>query len=131
MFGPFKSTNAVFGGLLWKSPWRMSSPQKQRLRDRLKDVDNVLKQVNLGLHISKCEAKGISFQEALSMDKHYKPRSKMLRLLNKPSFFPKESEMLPRDKYTAFNRTSSGYRKSLHKIPKWTKLSNRKNPEFF
>lgn len=29
---------------------------------------------------------------------------------------PKEHEMLPRDKYTTFNASSPGYRKSIHKV---------------
>ncbi|EDO14744.1 hypothetical protein Kpol_297p5 [Vanderwaltozyma polyspora DSM 70294] len=131
MFGAFKPTSSVLGGLLWKSPWRMSAPQKSRVRNRLKDVDEVIKQVTLGLHVQKCQDKGISYEESLKSDTQYKPRSKLLRLLNKSSFFPKESEMLPRDKYTVFNRKSDGYRKSVHKVPKWTKISMRKNPDHF
>jgi len=36
---------------------------------------------------------------------------------------PKESEMSPKDKYTTFNRTTVGYRKSVHKVPKFTRVS--------
>lgn len=45
--------------------------------------------------------------------------------------FPKESEMAPRDKYTVFNKHARGYRKGVHFVPKWTKLSLRENPENF
>ena len=34
----------------------------------------------------------------------------------KASMLPKEHEMLPRDKYTTFNASSPGYRKSIHKV---------------
>lgn len=131
MFGPFKASNTLLGGLLWKIPWRMSSHQKQRVRHRLRDVDEVLKQVNLGLHVERCQQKGMQFQEALETPKMFKPRIKSLRLLNKPSIFPKENQMSPKDKYTVFNRKSKDYRKSVHKVPKWTKLSLRRNPKFF
>lgn len=30
--------------------------------------------------------------------------------------------MLPKDKYTTFNPTSAGYRKSVHRVPKFTKV---------
>ncbi|GES86798.1 60S ribosomal protein L31 [Rhizophagus clarus] len=44
---------------------------------------------------------------------------------------PKESEMLPRDKYTVFSRKHKGYRKSLHKVPKFTKVTIRRTPPGF
>ena len=33
--------------------------------------------------------------------------------------------MTTRDKYTTFNRHSKNYRKPVHRVPKWTKLSFR------
>ena len=44
---------------------------------------------------------------------------------------PTESEMLPRDKYTMFDRKARGYRKGVHKLPKWTRVSQRVNPPGF
>lgn len=131
MFGPFKPSSTVLGGLLWKIPWRMSRPQKQRQRHRLQQVDKVLKNLNLGLHIQRCEKKGIEFESALQTRKLLKPQVKHLRLLSKASVFPKEREMSYKDKYTFFNKQASGYRKGLHKLPKWTKVSQRRNPKFF
>lgn len=109
----------------------MSSHQKQRVRHRLRDVDEVLKQINLGLHVQRSEQKGSTYQEALEVTKKFKPRIKSLRLLNKSSFFPKENQMSSKDKYTVFDRKSKDYRKGVHKVPKWTKLSLRRNPKFF
>lgn len=61
-----------------------------------------------------------------------KSQGLQLELVNKLKFeFAKESEMLPKDKYTVFNKTSRGYRKSVHLVPKWTKKSFRSNPEHF
>lgn len=131
MFGPFKATNTLLGGLLWKVPWRMSSHQKQRVRDRLRDVDEVVKQINLGLHVQRCETKGIQYDTAINTHKIFKPRVKSLRLLNKPSFFPREFQMSPKDKYSVFDKKARGYRKGVHKVPKWTKLSLRTNPPYF
>ncbi|KAL9937453.1 hypothetical protein V8E36_003862 [Tilletia maclaganii] len=50
---------------------------------------------------------------------------------NRALLLPKESEMLPRDKYTTFNKTSKGYRKSVNKVPTWTRLTLRENPKGF
>ena len=44
---------------------------------------------------------------------------------------PTEREMLPRDKYTMFDKKVRGYRKGVHKLPKWTRLSQRLNPPGF
>lgn len=44
---------------------------------------------------------------------------------------PTEQEMLPRDKYTMFDRKAKGYRKGVHKLPKWTRVSQRLNPPGF
>lgn len=131
MFGAFKSTATLLGGLLWKVPWRMSRPQKQRQRKRLQNVDNVLNQLNLGLHIRRRKLSGISYDVAIKEKKLLKPRVMQLRLLNKASFFPTERQMSYKDKYTIFNRYSKDYRKGIHKVPKWTKISNRRNPKNF
>ena len=42
-----------------------------------------------------------------------------------------ESEMVPKDKYTTFSRTDPGYRKGLHKVPHWTRITSRENPRGF
>ncbi|TKA41731.1 hypothetical protein B0A54_08157 [Friedmanniomyces endolithicus] len=44
---------------------------------------------------------------------------------------PTEAEMLPRDKYSMFDRKARGYRKGVHKLPKWTRVSQRLNPPGF
>lgn len=44
---------------------------------------------------------------------------------------PTEQEMLPRDKYSIFDKKVRGYRKSVHKLPKWTRVSQRLNPPGF
>lgn len=44
---------------------------------------------------------------------------------------PTEGEMLPRDKYSIFDKKVRGYRKSVHKLPKWTRVSQRLNPPGF
>lgn len=35
---------------------------------------------------------------------------------------PKEHEMPAKDKYTVFSPHSKGYRKGIHKVPKWTRV---------
>lgn len=39
--------------------------------------------------------------------------------------------MPPKDKYTTFSRTDVGYRKGMHKVPHFTKLTSRTNPKGF
>lgn len=83
----------------------MSTTRKANVRKRLRDVDNVIAAVaESGVN---CKA----LDEALAL--------------------PKESEMLARDKYTVFSRAAKGYRKSVHKVPKFTKLTNRTSPAGF
>lgn len=129
MFGAFRATQPALGGLLWKVPWRMSGPQKARQRDRLKSVDDVLSTLKLGLHLERNHMV-VSEGSQLNLRK-IKPRVKSLRILDKAQYFPKEPEMSATDKYSVFNRYSKGYRKGIHKVPKWTKLSIRRNPRHF
>jgi hypothetical protein len=44
---------------------------------------------------------------------------------------PSEAEMLPRDKYSIFDKKVRGFRKGVHKLPKWTRVSQRVNPPGF
>ena len=44
---------------------------------------------------------------------------------------PTEGEMLAKDKYSMFDRKAKGYRKGVHKLPKWTRVSQRLNPPGF
>ncbi|CCH40514.1 hypothetical protein BN7_47 [Wickerhamomyces ciferrii] len=110
MFGAFRQTTVAFGGLLWKTPYKMSQTQKFRHRKRLQAVDKVIETVFNGL-------KAIGESNPKVNNFYYN--------------FPKESEMTPRDKYTVFSKKSKGYRKPVHKVPKWTKLSMRENPKYF
>ncbi|KAK4053784.1 hypothetical protein OIV83_001440 [Microbotryomycetes sp. JL201] len=104
MFGAF-SPSLVLNqgrGLLWKNPWRMSPTRKLRARLRLKQVDHV---------IGTLSTEGVP-----------------TRALQTALLLPTEHEMPPKDKYTTFSRTDRGYRKSMHKVPKWTRLTSRTNP---
>ncbi|CAD6577146.1 MAG: hypothetical protein TREMPRED_001868 [Tremellales sp. Tagirdzhanova-0007] len=105
MLGAFRPTSIASGGLLWKSPWRLSRTRKANQRKRLKSVDSVIAAV------AKTETTTKSLTRALSL--------------------PTEAEMVPRDKYTTFSPHHQGYRKSLHMVPKWTKLTLRQNPKGF
>lgn len=128
MFGPFRITNPLSSGLLWKIPWRLSKFQKRRHRMRLRAVDNVVATVDAAL------AKKGQTLEALERWK---------------AEMPTEAEMLPRDKYTVFDRKAKRYRKGIHRtfplapwrcriewvltnllagVPKWTRVSQRLNP---
>jgi len=107
MFGAFRPTNSLSGGLLWKIPWRLSKFQKARQRKRLRAVDTVVSIVDQAL-----AKKGIT-TKAVERWKDEMPR---------------EQEMVPKDKYTIFDRKEKKYRKGIHKLPKWTRVSQRLNP---
>ncbi|EEH11619.1 conserved hypothetical protein [Histoplasma capsulatum var. duboisii H88] len=106
----FKPTSPVMGGLLWKIPWRLSAPQKARQRKRLRAVDKVVDTVSAALERNGMTSKAVTrwFEE-----------------------MPREEEMLPKDKYTIFDRKEKKYRKGIHKLPKWTRVSQRVNPPGF
>ncbi|KAI1180167.1 mitochondrial 54S ribosomal protein YmL31 [Nemania sp. FL0916] len=107
MFGAFRATAPLSGGLLWKIPWRLSRFQKARQRERLRAVDAVIATVDQAL-----AKKG----ESLKAIEVWKET------------MPTEAEMLPKDKYTMFDRKAKRYRKGVHKLPKWTRVSQRVNP---
>ncbi|KAG9246799.1 mitochondrial ribosomal protein-like protein subunit L31 [Calycina marina] len=107
MFGAFRPTNSLSGGLLWKIPWRLSKFQKQRQRKRLRAVDTVVATVDKALAKHGITTKAVErWKEEM----------------------PCEQEMVPKDKYTIFDRKEKKYRKGIHKLPKWTRLSQRVNP---
>ncbi|KAH8153177.1 uncharacterized protein LAJ45_02764 [Morchella importuna] len=107
MFGFLRPTQPLSGGLLWKIPWRMSSMQKYRHRQRLRRVDRLVECVDNALAKQGMTAAAV---ERWKME------------------MPTEAEMEPRDKYTLFDRNAKKYRKGVHKVPKWTRVSQRVNP---
>ncbi|PLB55891.1 mitochondrial 54S ribosomal protein YmL31 [Aspergillus steynii IBT 23096] len=106
----FKPSSPLFSGLLWKIPWRISSPQKARQRKRLRSVDRVVDTVSAALQRNGETTKMV--------ERWYKE-------------MPREEEMLPKDKYTIFDKKEKKYRKGIHKLPKWTRVSQRVNPPGF
>ncbi|OOF99528.1 hypothetical protein ASPCADRAFT_40856 [Aspergillus carbonarius ITEM 5010] len=106
----FKPSSPLFSGLLWKIPWRLSAPQKARQRKRLRGVDRVVDTVSAALERNGYTTKSVE------------------RWYNE---MPREEEMLPKDKYTIFDKKEKKYRKGIHKLPKWTRVSQRVNPAGF
>ncbi|MCJ1290523.1 hypothetical protein MMC34_002062 [Xylographa carneopallida] len=151
MFGLFRASSPLSGGLLWKIPWRLSRPQKARQRKRLRAVDTVV----------------------LAVDKALARAGLLTRSVERwKAEMPKEGEMVPKDKYTMFDRKEKRYRKGIHstwhssfvssvrargqmletasscyidnrwrglwlmrefltELPKWTRVSQRVNPPGF
>lgn len=134
MFGPFRITNPLSGGLLWKIPWRLSKFQKRRHRMRLRAVDSVVATLDTALA-----------RQGQTLEAVERWKAEM----------PKEEEMLPKDKYTIFDRKAKKFRKGIHstfglscirqcvtvtveigmlmiastaEVPKWTRVSQRINP---
>ena len=93
MFGPFRPTLPLSGGLLWKIPWRLSKFQKRRQRMRLRAVDSVVATLDAALRRQG---------ETIEAVERWKRE------------MPTEAEMVPRDKYTMFDRKVKGYRKGIH-----------------
>ncbi|KAK5170564.1 uncharacterized protein LTR77_005152 [Saxophila tyrrhenica] len=203
MFGAFKPSAPLSGGLLWKIPYRLSAPQKLRHRRRLRHVDNVVSTLDNALkrqtpsmaqasqhsttaepaqlpnqHQYQSGASGKATPEELSATaegqrmierevnadqearRHGRgPRqgemvpeftehgvevpstqplieqARMhgtIKLIERwKAEMPTEQEMLPRDKYTMFDKKAKKYRKGVHKLPKWTRVSQRLNPPGF
>lgn len=89
----------------------MSQDRKGRQRQRLRGVDDVITTLRSALTASGQQCKSLDRAE----------------LETTP-----ESEMHPRDKYTVFARAETGYRKGIHKVPKWTRTPiPRINPTGF
>jgi hypothetical protein len=76
-----------------KIPWRLSKFQKARQRKRLRAVDTVVSVVDQALAKKGMEIKPVERWKAE---------------------MPKEQEMVPRDKYTIFDRKEKKYRKAIH-----------------
>ncbi|KAK0279140.1 hypothetical protein LTR35_008875 [Friedmanniomyces endolithicus] len=179
MFGAFKPSASLSGGLLWKIPWRLSPPQKLRHRRRMRRVDNIVSVLDTALkrqaatsavtaRSSSAESSppsassespatatlnsshpGLltttpstsSSQNARTAATHTPPSprsqqiprgSDTIKLIERwKAEMPTEAEMLPRDKYSMFDRKARGYRKGVHKLPKWTRVSQRLNPPGF
>ena len=59
-------------------------------------------------------------------------QNKSIKLIERwKAEMPTEQEMLPRNKYFMFDKKVRGYRKGVHKLPKWTRVSQRLNPPGF
>ncbi|KAH1703697.1 hypothetical protein KXX12_000980 [Aspergillus fumigatus] len=106
----FKASSPLLSGLLWKIPWRLSRHQKARQRKRLRAVDRVVDTLSAALRRNGQSTKAI--------DRWY-------------AEMPREEEMLPKDKYTLFDKKEKTYRKGIHKLSKWTRVSQRLNPPGF
>lgn len=109
MFGAFRSNLPIFSGLLWKIPWRLSKTRKLRHRRRLRKVDSVL----LTLHNSLTKA-GLKCHALERQIREITP----------------EAKMSAKDKYTVFDKKCKKYRKSIHFVPKFTRVTvmNRRFP---
>ncbi|KAJ0104349.1 mitochondrial 54s ribosomal protein 31 [Diaporthe amygdali] len=97
MFGPFRFTNPLSSGLLWKTPWRLSKFQKRRQRFRLRAVDSVVATIDGALAKKGETTKSVERWKAE---------------------MPKEEEMRAKDKYTIFDRKEKRYRKGIHRDPR-------------
>ncbi|KAE9974108.1 hypothetical protein EG327_008892 [Venturia inaequalis] len=109
MFGPFKLTNPLSVGLLWKIPWRLSKFQKNRQRFRLRRVDAIVATVDNALKKKGTTTKAVELWK---------------------EEMPTEPEMLAKDKYTIFDRKARRYRKGIHKLPKWTRHTSKAHPTY-
>lgn len=91
-----QATKSLFSGLVWKRRFRLTPSQKQRLRNRLRNVDSV---------ISTLVASGVDFA-ALTAAKRT----------------PTEAELTPFQKYFVSSKRYKNGFKPLHWVPKWTRV---------
>lgn len=101
-----------------KTPWKLSVTRKANARARLKKVDAVIEAVR---------ASGVQCGSLVRVVLCSSIRTSMLtfrvwRLKERALELPKEHEMPAKDKYTIFSATAKGYRKGIHKVPKWTRV---------
>ncbi|KAF2860386.1 hypothetical protein K470DRAFT_270760 [Piedraia hortae CBS 480.64] len=68
---------------------------------------------------------------AITMGSYARARGTFKLLERWKAEMPTEREMLPKDKYTMFDRKRRSYRKGVHLLPKWTRVSQRVNPPGF
>lgn len=78
-----------------KTPWRISQPQKARQRKRLRSVDRVVDTLSAALQRNG--------QSTKAVERWY-------------AEMPREEEMVPKDKYTIFDKKEKTYRKGLHSM---------------
>lgn len=78
-----------------KTPWRISAPQKARQRKRLRSVDRVVDTLDAALQRNG--------QTTRTLERWY-------------GEMPREEEMLPKDKYTIFDKKERTYRKGIHSM---------------
>lgn len=107
------------GGYVWKFTPHITSTQRVNLRKRSEQVDANIDQIYRGL---------IQLQEG---DKKMGDRTGYPKIDHLKFDMPRFNEMSSRDKYTTFSKHSRDYRKPIHRVPKWTKLSFRENPKHF
>ncbi|KAI5951452.1 hypothetical protein KGF54_004526 [Candida jiufengensis] len=106
------------GGYVWKFTPHITSTQRANLKKRMLQVDENIQQIYQGLiKTNKIETQG--------------KKTGYEKIDHLKFEFPKFNQMSSRDKYTTFSRHSRDYRKPIHRVPKWTKLSFRENPKHF
>lgn len=127
MFGAFRPTSVAFGGLLWSvSVSRLVRTTEQGQENPLEVVRDAQGECacppqkgRRGHRSRPCKRRSVQ-----SPGEH--GRSGGTHTLNptqdRAMLLPKEHEMVPKDKYTVFSSTAHGYRKGIHKVPKWTRV---------
>jgi hypothetical protein len=99
----------------------MSPTRKANQRKRMRAVDSVIDAIRQSGVQCKALVSPIrsSAKAWLAVSDVFFPS---LPFQDRALLLPTEAEMLPKDKYTTFNPTSAGYRKSVHRVPKFTKV---------
>jgi hypothetical protein len=116
-----------------KRPWRLSPPQKARQRARLRHVDNVVAILDRALTKNGAQAQAVNAIEgSKSQQKKTKEtgvatgQGTIKAIEQWKHTMPSEEEMLPKDKYTIFDRKERKYRKGIHsELTPWSSFSDR------
>lgn len=95
MFGAFRVSQACLGGRLLRMKNYLSKPQRYRLRERLRDQDNV---------VDTLVKSGLRFNS-----------------LDRALLLPRENEMPEQQKYFIFSKRAPNQTKPWHTVRHWTK----------
>ncbi|KAJ1503420.1 hypothetical protein HMI56_002156 [Coelomomyces lativittatus] len=95
MFGPFRSTNVLFGGRQSSITWKLSPTRKANVRKRLRAVDDV---------VATIHESGLEFKALIDNLKR-----------------PTEKEMNPKNKYWVYSPHHRFLMKGVQRVPKFTK----------
>jgi hypothetical protein len=127
MFGAFHPTSVAFGGLLWSVLCLLCRRKTEQGQENAMEVVCDAQgecawppqEGGRGHRCRPCKWRSVQGFGEHSTTPTWHPLNPTQ---DRAMLLPKEHEMVPKDKYTVFCSTARGYRKGIHKVPKWTRV---------